>query len=210
MICLGSFNSWAYLFRGITYRPFKGRQFAEIVFCAISSDQQVRGYGAHLMSHLKVIWIFWGFVCSVWRCSWYPFRTTLKRHQTWCTFLPMPTITPLATSRSKGSQKRSLLTNKNGWDTLKTTKGVQLCSVPWYHESGTWRRQGCWRSRKKQFMPKLEPSQNRILFTRRPNHLRMGHAKSIRLQFLQLVSSASLYSYGGRSRGLNFVTPPSK
>lgn len=39
--------------RGITYRPFKGRKFAEIVFCAISSDQQVKGYGAHLMSHLK-------------------------------------------------------------------------------------------------------------------------------------------------------------
>lgn len=38
---------------GITYRPFKDRQFAEIVFCAISSDQQVKGYGAHLMSHLK-------------------------------------------------------------------------------------------------------------------------------------------------------------
>ncbi|KAK3049632.1 histone acetyltransferase [Extremus antarcticus] len=38
---------------GITYRPFSGRQFAEIVFCAISSDQQVKGYGAHLMSHLK-------------------------------------------------------------------------------------------------------------------------------------------------------------
>ncbi|KAH6900492.1 Bromodomain-containing protein [Thelonectria olida] len=38
---------------GITIRPFKGRQFAEIVFCAISSDQQVKGYGAHLMSHLK-------------------------------------------------------------------------------------------------------------------------------------------------------------
>ena len=38
---------------GITYRPFKGRQFAEIVFCAISSDQQVKGYGAHLMCHLK-------------------------------------------------------------------------------------------------------------------------------------------------------------
>jgi histone acetyltransferase len=38
---------------GICYRPFKGRQFAEIVFCAISSDQQVKGYGAHLMSHLK-------------------------------------------------------------------------------------------------------------------------------------------------------------
>lgn len=38
---------------GITYRPFNSRHFAEIVFCAISSDQQVKGYGAHLMSHLK-------------------------------------------------------------------------------------------------------------------------------------------------------------
>ncbi|MCJ1238943.1 histone acetyltransferase [Varicellaria rhodocarpa] len=38
---------------GITYRPFSSRTFAEIVFCAISSDQQVKGYGAHLMSHLK-------------------------------------------------------------------------------------------------------------------------------------------------------------
>lgn len=43
---------------GITYRPFKGRQFAEIVFCAISADQQVKGYGAHLMSHLKVGTLF--------------------------------------------------------------------------------------------------------------------------------------------------------
>lgn len=39
--------------RGITYRPFDKGEFAEIVFCAISSDQQVKGYGAHLMSHLK-------------------------------------------------------------------------------------------------------------------------------------------------------------
>jgi histone acetyltransferase len=39
--------------RGITYRPFDKGQFAEIVFCAVSSDQQVKGYGAHLMSHLK-------------------------------------------------------------------------------------------------------------------------------------------------------------
>lgn len=38
---------------GITYRPFNSRTFAEIVFCAISSDQQVKGYGAHLMAHLK-------------------------------------------------------------------------------------------------------------------------------------------------------------
>jgi histone acetyltransferase len=38
---------------GITYRPFKGRTFAEIVFCAVSSDQQIKGYGAHMMNHLK-------------------------------------------------------------------------------------------------------------------------------------------------------------
>lgn len=38
---------------GITYRPFEDREFAEIVFCAISSTEQVRGYGAHLMNHLK-------------------------------------------------------------------------------------------------------------------------------------------------------------
>ncbi|KAJ4293930.1 histone acetyltransferase [Collariella sp. IMI 366227] len=38
---------------GITFRAFRDRKFAEIVFCAISSDQQVKGYGAHLMAHLK-------------------------------------------------------------------------------------------------------------------------------------------------------------
>lgn len=38
---------------GITWRPFAHGEFAEIVFCAISSDQQVKGYGAHLMNHLK-------------------------------------------------------------------------------------------------------------------------------------------------------------
>ncbi|AGO12636.1 AaceriAER297Cp [[Ashbya] aceris (nom. inval.)] len=38
---------------GITYRPFEKGEFAEIVFCAISSTEQVRGYGAHLMNHLK-------------------------------------------------------------------------------------------------------------------------------------------------------------
>ncbi|KAK2593665.1 histone acetyltransferase [Conoideocrella luteorostrata] len=38
---------------GISYRPFRSRGFAEIVFCAVSSDQQVKGYGAHLMAHLK-------------------------------------------------------------------------------------------------------------------------------------------------------------
>lgn len=38
---------------GIAIREFRSRAFAEIVFCAVSSDQQVKGYGAHLMAHLK-------------------------------------------------------------------------------------------------------------------------------------------------------------
>lgn len=38
---------------GITFREFRSHEFAEIVFCAVSSDQQVKGYGAHLMAHLK-------------------------------------------------------------------------------------------------------------------------------------------------------------
>lgn len=38
---------------GITYRPFPHREFAEIVFCAIASTEQVKGYGSHLMNHLK-------------------------------------------------------------------------------------------------------------------------------------------------------------
>lgn len=38
---------------GIAIREFREREFAEIVFCAVSSDQQVKGYGAHLMAHLK-------------------------------------------------------------------------------------------------------------------------------------------------------------
>lgn len=38
---------------GITYRPFESRGFAEIVFCAIRASEQVKGYGSHLMNHLK-------------------------------------------------------------------------------------------------------------------------------------------------------------
>ncbi|KAH7393807.1 histone acetyltransferase GCN5 [Phaeosphaeria sp. MPI-PUGE-AT-0046c] len=38
---------------GVTWREFRTQEFAEIVFCAVSSDQQVKGYGAHLMAHLK-------------------------------------------------------------------------------------------------------------------------------------------------------------
>ncbi|GAA6040622.1 hypothetical protein JCM8097_008073 [Rhodosporidiobolus ruineniae] len=38
---------------GITYRPFEGQKFAEIVFCAITGTEQVKGYGSHMMNHLK-------------------------------------------------------------------------------------------------------------------------------------------------------------
>lgn len=38
---------------GITYRSFPDRHFAEIVFCAIASTEQVKGYGSYLMSHFK-------------------------------------------------------------------------------------------------------------------------------------------------------------
>ncbi|PVG02485.1 hypothetical protein CPB86DRAFT_751172 [Serendipita vermifera] len=38
---------------GITYRPFAHRGFIEIVFCAVSSSNQVKGYGGHLMDYFK-------------------------------------------------------------------------------------------------------------------------------------------------------------
>eukprot|EP00163_Fabomonas_tropica_P026823 TRINITY_DN5053_c0_g1_i1.p1 TRINITY_DN5053_c0_g1~~TRINITY_DN5053_c0_g1_i1.p1 ORF type:complete len:623 (+),score=164.61 TRINITY_DN5053_c0_g1_i1:1243-3111(+) len=40
-------------FGGICFRPFYTQGFAEIVFCAISSDFQVKGYGTRVMNHLK-------------------------------------------------------------------------------------------------------------------------------------------------------------
>ncbi|KAK4273085.1 hypothetical protein QN277_021551 [Acacia crassicarpa] len=38
---------------GITYRPYVSQKFGEIAFCAITADEQVRGYGTRLMNHLK-------------------------------------------------------------------------------------------------------------------------------------------------------------
>ncbi|RCH84015.1 histone acetyltransferase, partial [Rhizopus azygosporus] len=38
---------------GICYRPFDAQEFAEIVFCAIASTEQVKGYGSFIMNHLK-------------------------------------------------------------------------------------------------------------------------------------------------------------
>eukprot|EP01138_Halocafeteria_seosinensis_P002176 gb/GECG01002226.1/.p1 GENE.gb/GECG01002226.1/~~gb/GECG01002226.1/.p1 ORF type:complete len:433 (+),score=58.20 gb/GECG01002226.1/:1-1299(+) len=38
---------------GICYRPYFRQKFAEIAFCAVTSSEQVRGYGTRLMNHLK-------------------------------------------------------------------------------------------------------------------------------------------------------------
>lgn len=38
---------------GICFRTFTSQGFIEIVFCAVTSSQQVKGYGTHLMNHLK-------------------------------------------------------------------------------------------------------------------------------------------------------------
>lgn len=38
---------------GICFRSYPTQGFTEIVFCAVSSHVQVRGYGTHLMNHLK-------------------------------------------------------------------------------------------------------------------------------------------------------------
>ena len=38
---------------GICFRPYSEQRFAEIAFCAISANHQVKGYGTILMNHLK-------------------------------------------------------------------------------------------------------------------------------------------------------------
>merc|ERR1712224_857517 len=38
---------------GICFRPFEPQGFAEIVFCAVTSSEQVKGYGTRIMNHLK-------------------------------------------------------------------------------------------------------------------------------------------------------------
>ena len=38
---------------GICFRMFPTQRFSEIVFCAVTSNEQVKGYGTHLMNHLK-------------------------------------------------------------------------------------------------------------------------------------------------------------
>ncbi|KAG2393321.1 hypothetical protein C9374_006852 [Naegleria lovaniensis] len=38
---------------GISFRPFFTQGFAEIAFCAVTGNEQVKGYGTRLMNHLK-------------------------------------------------------------------------------------------------------------------------------------------------------------
>ena len=40
---------------GITWRPFYPQRFGEVAFCAVSSSEQVKGYGTRLMNRLKEI-----------------------------------------------------------------------------------------------------------------------------------------------------------
>ena len=49
MICLKN-NT---VIGGITYRPFWRQNMGEIAFCAVSANEQVKGYGTRLMNHLK-------------------------------------------------------------------------------------------------------------------------------------------------------------
>lgn len=38
---------------GVCFRMFMTQGFSEIVFCAVTSNEQVKGYGTHLMNHMK-------------------------------------------------------------------------------------------------------------------------------------------------------------
>eukprot|EP01083_Nonionella_stella_P183958 666238_1 len=41
------------VFGGVCFRPFPERDFAEVVFLAISPNHQIKGFGTRLMNHLK-------------------------------------------------------------------------------------------------------------------------------------------------------------
>ena len=46
-------NGKPYVLGGCVFRPFYGQKFAEIVFLAITTSEQVKGYGTRLMNRLK-------------------------------------------------------------------------------------------------------------------------------------------------------------
>lgn len=41
------------VYGGICFRVFQERDFAEIAFCAVSTKEQIRGYGSHVMARVK-------------------------------------------------------------------------------------------------------------------------------------------------------------
>jgi len=43
---------------GITYRPFHQQRFGEIAFCAVTANEQVKGFGTRLMNFTKVLYPF--------------------------------------------------------------------------------------------------------------------------------------------------------
>ena len=50
---------------GVTYRPFGPPQrFGEIAFCAVTANEQVKGFGTRLMNHTKV-----GTFCATDACT---------------------------------------------------------------------------------------------------------------------------------------------
>lgn len=114
---------------GITYRPFNARKFAEIVFCAVSSDQQVKGYGAHIMSHLK---------------------DYVKATSPIMYFLTYADNYAIGYFKKQGFTKEITLEKSIWMGYIKDYEGERLCSAVCYQRSDTWRRRGCCKSRKKQ------------------------------------------------------------
>jgi histone acetyltransferase len=61
---------------GICYRPYYEQRFGEIAFCAINSNEQVKGFGTMLMNQLKhhvqkdseLLFVFYRCCCIESRC----------------------------------------------------------------------------------------------------------------------------------------------
>lgn len=50
---------------GITYRPFHQQRFGEIAFCAVTANEQVKGFGTRLMNFTKVLQPFTSRLCHL-------------------------------------------------------------------------------------------------------------------------------------------------
>lgn len=92
---------------GICFRPFLPQKFAEIVFCAITSSEQVRGYGTRIMNHLKE-------------------HVKLEGIEYFLTYADNYAI---ATSKNRGFRSRSLFLATAGLATSKIMTAALSCSV---------------------------------------------------------------------------------